>query len=529
MPQSDLDRLIDQLLENKDNPGGQRAVIGQMVRLGDPNAIVEIADIYHNPETEPGVRRAAEGALRAFRRMEQRIIHGQTGSRFSPELLEKVRMGLIVLLVLTALGNVGLLAIHALPKAAPPAQVIPTARDVLTAAIKTRIDNTRSDATYLRQRWQDVQAHGKLTCPGKFSAVDKVDMAPVDLRTYPDLKALNEDLNQATQQMILSRNNWSGVCVKPDDAANVAQFAGSNGAAGQITQVDGVLNALNTVQTEFDQWVKSPAPTVGPTPTPITPTSIPPTITLTPTTGPTLTPSLIPTVATITPTPIQVLTFGGVGLNTLTSYVYKLTVNYAGQQGNGGQFTGSLVVGVQRTAKFNGAQARAQYDVSVDDTTRLLQPLNPLYLKGVSRYVVVGANYYTLPIFPPADVACRTSSATAALLNGLDSVQPDNFLLKASVGTLKRVTPDETINGVLAQHYHADSTAGSAKNPITATFDVYLSADKQIPVEVVYAVNGAYAGLAGIPAGDHLTQYSVQYDLTQINPTLAIAKPNVCS
>lgn len=523
---TDLDPLIDQFDQNPNNPRVQKDAIRKMAQLKDPKAITELNGIYLKGDIEPSVHKAATDALRTYRRLEQQITSGKPASPLSPELLERVRSALLILLVVTVIGNAAVFIVHALPAPAAPVQTVATDRAVLTTALKTRLDNIRADGSTLRGRWQELQAHLNLTCTDKFTNADKVDAAPIDLTTYSDLRALNDDLNNSAQQIAALRTKWLAICKNPNDAAIVAQNAGSDGAAGRIKDVDGALAILAKAQTEYDKWVSNPAPTSAPTATltvaPVTPT-------LTPTIGPSVTPSLIPTVPTITPTPIQTLTLSSAQLSALTSYAYTLDIEYGGQK-NGDvsrTFNGSLVIKVNRTTQLNVANAGAQYDISVNDDAKLLSVYNPsLFIKGVTRYTYANGVFYYQGIFPISNPTCKKLGA--AIGSQLDSIQPDVFF-KLLATPLQRVQPDQLINGLVAQHYHADDKNGATDAQITAQTDVFVTGDKQVPLQVTYTVTGPYAGLKGVPATTSLTKFSLNYTLTQYNPPIAIKPSADCA
>ncbi len=547
MVQSELDKLLDQLATKNSDPRAQKGIIRRLAKLGDPAAITDLTNLYAKVDADPGVRKAAAEALRVFRQMEQHIVgsamNGRDASSQNNEdtesvpvssglldLLKRARLGLAGLLVVTLLANGALIVVHSLPPPATPTQAEATSRDVLTTALKSRIQDTRADATTLRQRWQELQSNVALSCPGKFSSVAKVDLAAIDLRTYPDLQALNDTLNQATQKVALLRNNWDGICTNPKDKETLTRFAGPNGAAGRITEVDDALKTLDAAQSAFDQWVKNPAATIGPSATPITPSPVPPTITLTPTAGPSATNTLPPTaviVVTAPPTPLPTITFDGAKLATLNSYTYKLSVRYEGTRGTGGSFSGSLTVTALRSAKPLNAQSNAQLDINLSEDEKLLSTVNPFFVKGRTLYQQLGGKYY-VDVSTPPGTPCKIAAATDKSAAALETITPDIFL-KFGNQQLTRVPKDEQINGVLAQHYHTEGKSGDGKNVVSTAYDVYLSADKQLPVRVAYAVSGPYTGLAGLAAGNRLSLFSVTYDLTQINPDVGkMSAPQGC-
>ncbi len=513
MPQSELDQLLDQLDENQNDPRARKAIVRKMAGLEDPRAIVELAALYRK-DIDPGVKRAAASALRVYREIEQRLNSGDGAkkSALSPSMLVRVRSALVGLLVLTLVGNGLLFGIRLIPPPPKAPQLVASKRDDLTASLKTRIENARTNGTYLRQRWQEIQGNLTPTCPGQFVDVSKADVAPIDLKTYPDLPDLNDQINTATEQVIAQRTDWEGICANPTDKGVIARYAGEGGAPGRIVEIDKTLKVLEQAQLKFNAWVNNPAPTYFPSATPITPTAIPPTSTMTPTTGPSATPTIVPTVSTATPTLPQSYTFDGLRLDTLDSYTYKLVVNYAGSA------TGTLVIQTTRTAKPLTAKSTAQYDVNLTETERLIAPLNQTFFtKGKVRYVLAGGGYYT----DSGTTACKSLKATDILAANLDTLNPSIFF--KFTGKSFTLVKNETINGVLTQHFHADSKTGEGKAAVTTTYEVYVTVDKQIPVRINLTVAGAYPGLAA-PSKGSLTSFSAVYDLTAFNPDVGTIK-----
>jgi hypothetical protein len=529
MARTELDRLIDQLYEREDDPRAQKAIIRQLVQLGDPEAIVELSTIYNKQDADPGVKRAAADALRVFWRMEQRIRAGKKRGvrrQLPVGLLKRLRFVLAALFILTLLSNVILVVVRSLPPPPTPVQTVPSSRDTLFQTLSQRIVDAQKDEVNLRLRWQELQVHAKLTCPGQFNAPTNYVAAGIDLTTYPLLQKPTDELNAAIQKLADLRARWANVCVKPNDPTAADQAAGDGGASARIADVDTASTMLDSAQLDLTKFKNAPTPTntLTPSATPTRPTNTP---TRTPTPGPTHTASNTPTnTPTPTVTPLQILTFDGLHLNTLTSYAYTFSVTYNGLAATGGTFTGTLSVEALRPVTLD-PQGQAQYEISLSEDLRSIAGLNGLFKPGRVRYEIRNGTYYVNTLIPPS-VACRASAATAALTGALDSIRPDDLLKPLASVTLNRVQPDESINGVTAQHYHADAQAGAGRDLIRANYDLYVTADKHLPVRAAYAVTGPYAGLPNVPQTDALTSYNVQYDLTQINPTVKLDVPLGC-
>lgn len=526
MARTELDRLIDQLYDRNDDPRAQKVIIRQLVQLGDPEVIPELSAIYNKQDADPGVKAAVANGLRTFLRIEQRAKTGNRGLRLPVGLLRRLRTGLAVLLALTLLGNMALIVVHLLPPPPTPIQTVATNRDTLLQTLNTRLSDARADATALRQGWQELQVHAVLTCPGQFNAPGVYSPAAIDLSVYPLIQKPIDELNAAIQKLAGLRDLWSKVCLKPNDPTAADQAAGDGGASARIGDVDNISVLLNSAEIDFTKFKNAPTstPSFTPSATPTHPTNTP---TRTPTPGPTNTPSkTLANTFTPTPTPPQTLTFDGLHLNTLTSYAYTFSVAYNGLAATGGTFTGSLNVDVIRPAVLD-PQGQAQYEISLSENLSVLAGLNGLFRAGRVRYEMRNGTYYVNTLMPPP-VACRTSAATPALAGALDSIHPDDLLSPMGTQTLTKIAPDESVNGIAAQHYHAHAQNGTGASLIQADYDLFVTADKHLPVRIVYAVTGPSTSLLSLPRNDVLTSYSVQYDLTQVNPTIKLAVPPGC-
>jgi hypothetical protein len=530
MSRTELDRLIDQLYERENDPRGQKAVIHQLVQLGDPQAIIEFATLYNKLDVDPGVKAAAADGLRVFWRMEQRIKAKKKGTRREAPvaLLKRFRVLLVVLLALTVIGNgllLGMRFINSLPPPATPVQTVATGRDALTARLKKSLSDGQAEAIYLRARWLELQGNAKLTCPGVFNGVTAINPAAIDLATYPDLKNVTDALNAGLQPIADSRNKWNDVCNNASTATTSAQ------ASARVADVGTANGALGAAQSALDSWTNSPAPTVGPTATPVTPTltpSLTPTITRTPTPGPTNTITPSPTITpTPTVTPLQNISYSGLQLNNLTAYSYKFGVSYDGLSGTGGSFAGALSVLVNRPAKPLDGQSSAQFDITLTEDQHLLAPFNALFKTGRVNYVLVNGKYYVDTVVP-ATTGCKVSPISSAITAPFETLQPSDFFKALLSANLIRVPTDETVNSVVAQHYHAQTSTGSGGNVVTIYYDLYVTGDKHLPVRVKISAAGPYTGALTLQKGDSLNHYTAQYDLTASNPTIAIKAPPGC-
>ncbi len=567
MSQTDFDQLIRQL--TAEDPQERRSAAKQLGELKRPEAIPELASVYRG-DSDDTVRKAAADALRVFRRMEQEYGADEDGTRKggpSSATLSRIRGLLIITLALTVLGNVALVVTRAFPSLFTPPkapQTAPTPRDQLTDSFGKRIEAARAEATTLRGVYSGLQGMGAQSlivnqpqCQKlQSSDVNPVDLGELDAVTYPDLKTVNDQTNQAVLGLVPLRNTFVVLCNTKDPGEVDRQLAAQGGAAKIITAIDSITNKdLSAAQASLKRAIDSPAPTVGPTstPTPL-PTSTPaPTATPAP---PTATIPATVTAAGVTPagatqaagatgaatgastgaatgaaTLGNTITFNGLGLETLKSYRYLISATGQGSFASTGKtFNASLKIAATRQA----SPLAAEYDIVINDANSrdfnaAPSATTPL-LRGVAGSLYVQGNWtYTIAdnVFYQVNNATGKCQKATPIAGDKAPFQDFTFGDLADV-TLTLQPPDEQINGVTAKHYHGEKKGGF-NNQFSMAFDVYLAADSQLPVRVIEVVTQPTFG-AKTPSLTGFTDFklTIQYDLQAQNLDVKVARPVVC-
>jgi len=380
-----------------------------------------------------------------------------------------------------------------------------------------------------------------------------VTAAPIDLTTYAGVAPLNAELNDALTQFAASQASLNTICAAAGNATTIAAASGDRGAAGQIVLVDAALTKLDAAQADLDRWLAAPLPSATPSPIPATSTAtaLPSATSLPPTAGPsptstwtplpsaTVTATTIPISPTTLPntlipsaTALSTTQLTGLGLASLHSYSYVLTVISTGTR-SGQPINRSLTVKALRLATPLTDKAQAQYTIGLTEDVPWLQPLDLLYQPGQVEHVLLNGSYYFDTLQPPG-IACQVVPSTNRAAP-LEAIDPNAFLKPLFGVTLTRTGQDEIVSGLAAHHYHAEQTVGVAPNATTLIYDVFISTDaRQLPLRVVYSVNGAVTnaliGLtnAPIPKTDQVISYSASFTLAQIDPTLTIQPPTEC-
>lgn len=545
MSQTEIDQLIDQL--SAGDAKTRRAAAKKLGELERPEAIAELVNVYMKDD-DSNVRKAAEDSLRIFRRMEQDMLGGEdganTGTSTPGTFLPRIRTLLIITLVLTLLGNVALVVGKLLPQPAPatPVQTAVTPRGDLITAFKKRIEDTRTNATLLRQMYSAVQGMGaqalNVNKPGceklQTAKIDKVDLGNLDAVTYPDLRDVNDQINSASLKILSLRNQYVTLCTSRDANEFNKLLNDQGGAAKKVAEVDEATNKdLTSADLGLQKAIDHPAPTVGPTFTPTTPPTETPTITPSPrpptaTGAATATPAVTsapPTVSgpatTAAPTSAPSVSFKGLQLETLQSYRYKVNVRLDGSYPNGKKFSGS----VQITASRQTSPLSAQYDVKsseVNTPKDLIKNIaGGLYAPGNSQYIILdGVRYATGNILDTIrpKVQCQAVRVT-------DKTTLPDFAMPTEVNdmTFARQPPDDTVNDVKALRYHGEKKGGD-KDQFLLAVDLYLAADSQLPIRVIEKTTLPSPGQTGY-ADFTLT---TQYDLLSQGQDVKPAKPLVC-
>ncbi len=571
MSQSELDQLLNQLTD--EDVRVRRDAAKRLGDLAQPEVIPTLAHTYEHDEDE-GVRRAAADSLRKYRRLE-RSQNGTGGG--SGTVLRLVRTLLVLVLVVTVVANVALAAPRLFVAFTPPTptQSVPTDRQALVDGLSSRLTAVRGMAVLLQNGFRGLQGMGaqalivnKPICDQlKANEVNQVTMSDLDKLTYPDLPEINDLINLAALQATGLRGNYLLICDTKLSASDLsAQLDKLGGAAKMVSDADGITNQfLNDANNRLQNAKDHPAPTVGPTFTPIpteTLTPLPPTATRPATSTPfgaTAAPvsaspnapaqgtqaapsgatgaaAALGVTATITlapsATPVGTIKFDGFRLDQMTSFKYTLSMQADGTFLNGKKFSSSTQLSVMQ----QNTPLQVQYDIygtNVGIGKSTPSPLSNDSLAG-STTIVVDNN----TIFISGDMVRSISSQAARCismpLTGNDKVISSlNLLDFPSIAavplTVAPLKPGEdVVNGVKVKHFSANQTQGAE----SAVIDLYVTDDDQmIPVKFVVSLTTTGAGDGGTstPSPYQNLVTSIEYNLVARNQPVSVTKPTGCT
>ncbi|MEP7284249.1 MAG: hypothetical protein ABI947_00615 [Chloroflexota bacterium] len=549
MSQSEVERLLDDL-ETAVDPKDRRKAAQRLGVLGNPETIAGLVIAYNN-DSDVGVKRAAEKALRVFRRMEQKmngiaVDDDDSKAADSPDLvplLTRARIILVVVLVITFFINGIILIGRAIPPPASPTPTPPvvTARNEIVDAFNKRLNDARAETAALRQLFSGVQGLGMQGVKQEqcqqlaASQLDKLDLLPVDRDTYPDLNSVNDLINIAAQKIVVMRNTYALLCATKDQKQFDDAINAQGGGAALVSRLDAITNQdILAANTALKAAIDKPGPTVGPTYT-LVPTATPTLYTNTPIPSATLPPTKTPAVtstsnapaataaATGPATQATTYTFTGLGLDKLAQYKYAVKGSSSLTTTANKILRGSLTMHVARQKD----PVVAEYNVSINEgspTTPLFN-LPTLTVAGDSTYVVVESVLYeTGSVLTAAKFkgSCRATQATATSIGKLQDIT----LSELSGITFTAQGDISTVNNVKAAHYSATQNIGDNKE-LVQTIDVYVSVDKQIPVQVT--ISRTLDPKVKVKGGLKDYSFSLTYDLTsQGEEALNILMPLAC-
>src|SRR5262245_53463010 len=217
---SRLDQLLNELYDEQ--PQTRHKAASELAQLGNPGAIPDLAQVYQK-DPDKGVRKAAADALRVFRRMEQEALFDDMSdsppSAGSGTLLRRLRLLLVVILIITVLGNVGIFVSRTIGSLPTPEPLTASQRQDLVDSLTKRLADARTDATKLRSTWAILQGlqprwiEEECKEPDKkFTGVAAQNMAAIDTVWYPDLASASDKLNSAISQLAKLRDLYQSLC-----------------------------------------------------------------------------------------------------------------------------------------------------------------------------------------------------------------------------------------------------------------------------------------------------------------------------
>jgi hypothetical protein len=305
MNQPKWEPWTEQLL-NDPAPKVRRKVCLKLAATRDPAVIPFLKKAYLDDDDE-SVRDAAREALAYFKAVGEgkRI---RRSLPFSDRVLGTLAGGLAILFAISLLLN-GLQILRGdgskNDSKEPVALGTPTQRDTLTDEIQNKLTQARELAALLQGELNTYNATGQVACPLDYTMPEPVALAEIDRYTYPDLRIVGDRLDVTMIPLQSALVLLNSACSDP-----ATQTVKVLEASSKLEQAG---NQLDEVEQLLQQAINDPAPTVGPTETPLptwtplptetsTPTPITPTLPPSGTPPPTETPAPSAT-TTETPTP----------------------------------------------------------------------------------------------------------------------------------------------------------------------------------------------------------------------------------
>ncbi len=482
-----LDRLLDQLFD--EDARTRRKAAQELGKLGNPEAIADLVNVY-NKDADAGVRKAAGDALRTYRQIEQRMLNkGDAAESSGPNLgplLTRARLGLGITLAITLMINIVFIGMSIAKSlqgtpTPPAAQTVPSARNDVVTLISKRLDDTRTEATNLRKVFSVVQGMGvsgmsqDLCTQLPSSTLNKMELAPIDRITYPDLNRVTGLLNIPIVKVEDLRTSYVLLCAIKDPKQFEQTIGIRGGGAAFVTEADDVLNKdLPGAQAALKNAIDKPAPTVGPTftatlpPTATVPTSIPTVAsTQAATVAPTTAASTVgstsgaPTAAGTPPgTEAATYSLTELHLESAPTYKYHVSITTSGTYATSNKtFKGSLDF---RVAHSKSPQV-SQFEVRINEgnsANAFFKPFaGPLYVAGESTYVVIDDVFYQYGnvVSTKSTTTCQAFKATpdtTAKLQDISLGDLGNVVLTATGNT-------SIVNGELSTEYSGKRQTGS--------------------------------------------------------------------
>lgn len=285
MSKPNWDALTEQLRDDPD-PNLRRKACQQLAATHDPAVIPFLRNAYLSDEDER-VRDTARDALAAFKSSKE----GKSvrSLPISDRILTAICGGLAFLFVIS-------LALHALASGGSKDQKVqiddswkntkPTDRNEVIKQIQAKFNEDQATAASLRNEVKNYNGTGQVKCPLTYTIPAPLQLAQINVYTYPDLGIVGATLDSAPNGLQKALVLLNSACAAPaTQTERVLQ------ASSELDNVDALLGKTMTL---LQAAITNPAPTVGPTVTPL------PTWTFTPSPTATATPITPTATGTVT-------------------------------------------------------------------------------------------------------------------------------------------------------------------------------------------------------------------------------------
>lgn len=534
MSESERDLLVIQL-SSAENPAERRQAARRLGELRDPTVIDALVNAYLDENEDESVRRAAEQALRLYRRMQRereadRLEQAEQAA-LSPQQLRKLLT--ISLAVLIGL-NVLLALIRGLSGSAPieliaarPSPVLVTSRAALIIEAQNYLNELSTELAAFRQLLLDLQANvealrrlPRCGTPAPSQVAPRA-LLPEDARTQPDLASIFEMLNGALEKFRALRMLHAEICRQTDLAAIDQRLAPEGGPAGLVAQLDGLLSGdLNAARfaLEVARALTPTAPVTAAAELPLTPTSPPdaplaqPSLPIGTPTAAEMPPSL-PTAAVtpLTVLPLANITYQGVRLSERTRFRYRLTVDYEAITPQNRTARGALSL---RVLAENSPTPTGRFEIGVRDDPEVGAFRDwlpaPFYREGNAFYTALNGIFYHTGVGLPPQTLCAAEPFSPSNVSALASLNVDALISRLAPPNLLAVWREAPPAGGKPQ-YRAEFTVQDADGVrISLAATLTLALDERVEQLTIREVRQAPPGYAKVLLRERTLSYTLQ-------------------
>lgn len=448
MNESERDQLIIQLSE-AESIAERRQAAKRLGELRDPSVISALVNAYRDENEDESVRRAAEQALRLYRRMQQeRTADDQPSERTEQKPSRLIKPLTFSLAALIAL-NIIILAVRLVSNtisgliAAQPAPILAASRPELIVEIQGYLSALEGEIAAFRQPLLDLQANvNDLRRLPRCVSLPESQLAPrrltdSDARLNADLVPILEMVNAALERFRTLRAIYVEVCAQTSLAAIDQRLQPEGGASGLVAQLDGLINeTLSSVRRALETARVAPPPTLPPTlPPPTVPVLLPsPTPVLLQQGALPTEPPLLPTLEVLSEAlpfnaPIVDINYRGVRLTDRTRYRYRLAIDYAASVPPDRLLRGALSLQV---IAENSPTPTGRYVISLLDYPEIGAFVGwlpePFYQQGNAFYTALNGIFYHTGAGLPPQTLCTAEPFSPANIGVLAAIDVDALI-----------------------------------------------------------------------------------------------------
>jgi hypothetical protein len=465
MAENERDILIAQLSDSE-KVAERRQAAKRLGELRDPAAIDALVNTYLDENEDESVRRAAEQALRIFRRMQQaRDAESAPPPEPPDQTSARLRKPLAISLGALVALNVLMIVIRALSGgppigliAAQPTPVLATSRAALIIEAQNYLSALNDEVAAFRQPLLDFQANvDSLQRLPRCIELTMSQLAPrtllsEDARTQPDLVSIFEALNTALEKFRALRAKYIELCGQQNFEALRQRLQPEGGAAGLVAQLDALLNgeisaarlALEAARLVTVTPVTPTATAISPAPATLTPISATSEASAPISSTPLAPIGGAPTAAAEAPfglpavtaipfaaLPIADINYQGVRLAERTRFRYRLAVDYEVITPQRNVLRGALAL---RVTAENGATPIGRYEISLRDAPEVSAFRDwlpdPFYRQGNAFYTALNGIFYHIGAGLPPQTLCAAQLLGPANIGALATLNVDALIAR---------------------------------------------------------------------------------------------------